>query len=78
MNVDDGARATLAAVLNKFSVDPAKSEAIVAALIISRRLPDGSPLSADDEKLVNDALSSPAGRALVDAVDERTFQVIQG
>jgi hypothetical protein len=76
MNVDDGARATLAAVLNKFSVDPAKSEAIVAAL--SRRLPDGSPLSADDEKLVNDALSSPAGRALVDAMDERTFQVIEG
>jgi hypothetical protein len=41
-------------------------------------LPNGSPLSPADQKTADDALDSPQGRAIVDAMDNKTIQIVLG
>jgi hypothetical protein len=65
--------ATLRAVLQGAAMDPAAINAILGAL--AQPCPT-DPLSAADETAVNAALSSPQGRALVDAMDARTLAVV--
>ena len=66
-NVKTTFRAALAAA----TVVPSKSHAIEAALSVHVVK---NPLSASDTKLVNAALDTPAGRALVDKMDEQILQ----
>jgi hypothetical protein len=58
------------AVLAAASVPAAKAELIVEALSVHLLK---NPLSASDTKLVNDALASAKGRALVDTMDDQVL-----
>jgi hypothetical protein len=66
-NVSALARDTLRQVLTAAAVAPGTVDNILAA--VSQPLPHGNPLSAADTDTVNAALSSGAGRPLVDAMD---------
>ena len=72
--VDPNARAALKQVLVAASVNQATITRIVNA--VSQPCPNGSPLSPADQRTADDALNSTQGRAIVDAMDEKTLQVI--
>jgi hypothetical protein len=74
--VDANARAALKQVLVAANVDSATVTRIVNA--VSQPCPNGSPLSPGDQKTADDALDSPKGRSIVDAMDGKTLQVILG
>ncbi|MBV9990972.1 MAG: hypothetical protein JOZ72_06720 [Alphaproteobacteria bacterium] len=67
MHMRDDARDTMRQVLAAAGADQATVDRLVAAL--TPALPNGSPLSKADADFVNAALSSDAGKALVDAQD---------
>jgi len=66
-NVQPLARDTLKKALGAAGASSAAITRIMTA--VCQALPHGNPLSAADTKLANDALSSAAGRKLVDAMD---------
>lgn len=66
-NVQPLARDTLKKALSAAGAPSAAINRIMTA--VCQALPHGNPLSAADTKLANDALSSAAGRKLVDAMD---------
>lgn len=68
-NVSALARTTLSQVLTAATVPAAQAARILAAL--SRPLPNGNPLSANDTRTSNQALASPKGQTLVDAMDQQ-------
>jgi hypothetical protein len=74
VHADPIAREALTQVLTAANVDAGSITRIVDA--VSRPCPNGSPLSPADQQTVDDALASPEGRAIVDAVDEKILQVI--
>lgn len=71
-NVQSLARDTLKSALTAAVASAATIVRIMTA--VSKALPDGNPLSDADTKLANGALSSPAGKKLVDAMDANIFQ----
>ena len=73
-NVSSLARATLTQVLAAAGVDQGTYDPILAAL--SHPLPNGDPLSIPDTALVNNALSAPTGRPIVDAMDQALLGVV--
>ena len=73
-NVSPVARQTLSEVLTACGTPDATATRIMDAL--SAPLPDGNPLSAADTKLVNTALASSAGQALVDAMDAKLLEKV--
>jgi hypothetical protein len=75
-NVNHTARATLVRVLQAANADSGATNRILAA--VSQACPDGNPLSDDDTACANDALSSDAGRALIDAMDGSLMDVVLG
>jgi hypothetical protein len=72
-NVDCHAREVLLHALTQVQAPPDARDRIIAAL--ARACPD-NPLPAADNDLVNAALASPVGRALVDAMDDGLFRII--
>jgi Uncharacterized protein conserved in bacteria (DUF2272) len=72
--VDPNARAALKQVLVAAKVDSATVTRIVNA--VSQPCPNGSPLSPADQKTADNALNSPKGRAIVDAMDDKILQII--
>ena len=72
--VDPNARAALKQVLVVANVNAATINRIVNA--VSQPCPHGSPLSPADQQTADTALNSVQGRAIVDAMDEKTLQVI--
>ena len=71
------ARDTLRQVLSAAAVDQPTIDRILAS--VSVPLPNGNPLSASDTTLVDNALASVAGSALVDAMDRKLLSgVLQG
>jgi len=72
MHVQPDARDTMRKVLAAAGADPAETDRLVA--LLTPALPDGSPLSSADAQFVDAALSSAAGRPLVDAMDMRVLQ----
>ena len=75
-NVNHTARATLRQAL---AADGAGDDAITRIIgAVSQPCPDGNPLSVEDTDLANEALASPAGMKLVDAMDASLFQVVLG
>jgi hypothetical protein len=75
-NTNETAREAVRAALWAAGMDQGHCHDIVVAL--SQRCPNGSPLSRDDAAAVDAALSSPAGRTLVDFMDESTLQIVLG
>jgi hypothetical protein len=75
-NVNHQARATLLTALQTFGADPPTCDRILAA--VGRPCPNGNPLSPEDTKLANDALSSDAGIQLVDQMDGNLLSVVLG
>ena len=73
-NVNDTARTVLRQVLQAGGADADTSNRILAAL--SQACPNGSPLSDEDAALVDGALSSAAGRALVDGMDSTLLNLV--
>src|SRR4051812_7374582 len=73
-HADPTAREALTQVLIAANVDPDTVTRIVDA--VSQPCPNGSPLSAGDQQTADNALASPQGRAIVDAMDEKILQVI--
>ena len=73
-NVNQNARATLSNVLETSGADADTVARIVAA--VSQPLPNGNPLSPEDTATANDALSSTAGQALVDAMDAKLLDIV--
>lgn len=72
MHMRDDARDTMRQVLAAAGADQATIDRLIAAL--TPALPSGSPLSKADADFVNAALSSDAGKALVDAQDARILK----
>lgn len=76
-NVNSQARIALTHALSAAGIDTSTIDRLVAA--VSMPLPDGSPLSADDSALVNGALAAPAGRTIVDQMDDELMvHVVDG
>jgi hypothetical protein len=75
-NVNHVARATLAQALHDANVDAATAARILSA--VSQACPDGNPLSPGDTALANGALSSDAGRRLVDQMDGALLNIVLG
>ena len=71
---DPSALATLANVLKSCAVSDQVASNVLD--LVSKPCPSGSPLTSDEEKIVNDALQSPLGQMLVDHMDDRIFQRI--
>lgn len=65
------ALATLGKVLAAAKFDAASQARILP--LLAQACPKGSPLNAADRAAVDAALNAPAGRALVDAMDNETF-----
>lgn len=74
VHADPLAREALAQVLAAANVDTDTVIRIVDA--VGRPCPDGSPLSPQDQRTADDALDSPKGRAIVDAMDQKILDVI--
>jgi hypothetical protein len=72
MNVDPLPRATLEQVLRAAGTDDVTVGRIMTAL--GGPCPNGNPLSPADGNLVDAALSSPAGRPIVDAMDAKLLK----
>jgi hypothetical protein len=75
-NVNHTARDVLARALQDAGAPAATISRIMAA--VCRPCPDGNPLSRSDTRLANNALDSPAGRELVDAMDSRLLEIVLG
>ena len=75
-NVQPLARDTLKKALSAAGASSAAITRIMTA--VCQALPHGNPLSAADTKLANDALSSAAGRKLVDAMDMAILGDVEG
>jgi hypothetical protein len=75
-NVNHLARDTLRQALQVMGAPDDACDRIIAA--VSQPCPDGNPLSDDDAALADGALASVAGRAMVDAMDDRLLQVVEG
>jgi hypothetical protein len=75
-NVNHVARDTLRQILQAAGVGNVACDRIIGA--VSQPCPDGNPLSPEDTAAANDALSSDAGKAVVDAMDNRLLQVVLG
>jgi hypothetical protein len=73
-NVSDVARQTLRKALAANGVDDATINRILG--LVSQRLPNGNPLSPDDTEVADSALSAPAGKQLVDAMDQSLFLIV--
>ncbi len=73
-NVNHTARAVLLKVMQDAGVAAGSIDRIIAA--VSRPCPNGSPLSVADARLADDALASNAGRADVDAMDDKLLQIV--
>jgi hypothetical protein len=73
-HADPMAREALTQVLTAANVDPDTVARIVNA--VSQPCPNGSPLSPADQQTADNALASPKGRVIVDAMDEKILQVI--
>jgi hypothetical protein len=78
MQGDTSAQSLARDTLNKVLAAAGASAASIARILaaVSKPLPDGNPLSAADTKLANDALASPTGKKLVDAMDSQIFQQV--
>jgi hypothetical protein len=74
--VDQNARAALKQVLVAANANSTTVTRIVSA--VSQPCPNGSPLSPADQRTADDALDSPQGRVIVDAMDGKTLQIILG
>jgi hypothetical protein len=74
-HVNATARATLTNVLQAAGADAPTIQRIMAA--VSQACPNGCPLSPADAALTDAALSSAAGRALVDAMDGKLLAVVE-
>ena len=68
------ARPVLTQALQAAGADPATTARILAAL--AEACPHGSPLSSSDATLMNGALASAAGRALVDQMDQVLLNIV--
>lgn len=75
-NMNHVARDTLRQALVAAGAAADICDRIIAA--VSKACPDGNPLSPEDTGTANDALASTAGRALVDAMDQRLLSVVLG
>ncbi len=75
-NVNHTARATLRQVLVGAGATDNVINRIISA--VSQPCPDGNPLSTGDTNLANQALASPAGKQLVDAMDATLLQIVLG
>jgi hypothetical protein len=73
-NVSDVARQTLRKALAANGVDDATINRILG--LVSQRLPNGNPLSHQDTEVADGALSSLAGKQLVDAMDQSLFLIV--
>lgn len=74
MHANPAIRTVLQQVLHAAAMDAAAVTRIVGTL--SAPCPNGNPLSPQDALHVNDALASPAGSALVDAMDAQLLQTV--
>lgn len=72
-NVNAAARGVLRQALAAANADPASCDRIISAL--SQPCPQ-NPLSPSDTTLADNALSSDAGKALVDAMDSKLLQTV--
>jgi hypothetical protein len=75
-HVQPAAQVALTQALQAAGVNAATITRIVSA--VSQPCPNGSPLSPADQQTADNALNSPAGRAIVDAMDAKILQVILG
>lgn len=73
-NVSHTARATLAAALQAAGANATTVARILG--LVGQPCPNGNPLSPSDTKLANEALTSPAGRQLVDRMDDELLQIV--
>lgn len=73
-NVSDVARQTLRKALEASGATDATISRILG--LVSQRLPNGNPLSPADTEVADNALSAPAGKALVDAMDQGLFLIV--
>ena len=73
-NVSDLARSTLRSVLSAAGVGVGDISSILTAL--NAPLPNGNPLSNADTTTVNNALSAPLGKALVDQMDKTLLKTV--
>jgi hypothetical protein len=73
-HVNGTARSTLQAILNGAGADGPAVARIMAAVSVA--CPQGNPLNPADTTLANAALSSTAGQAAVDAMDNQLMQVV--
>jgi hypothetical protein len=74
VHADPVAREALTQVLTAANVGPGTIARIVDA--VSQPCPNGSPLTPGDQQTADNALASPQGRIIVDAMDEKILQVI--
>lgn len=73
-NVSHVARATLGDAL---TANGTGDDAVTRILgLVGRPCPNGNPLTAEDTALANGALSSPAGRQMVDQMDNQLLAVV--
>jgi hypothetical protein len=75
-NVNHAARATLMQALQASEAGANAISRIIAA--VSQACPSGNPLSPEDTELADSALASPAGTALVDAMDADLLHIVLG
>ncbi len=68
------ARQTLRDILAASGCAPERAARIMT--LLSQPCPDGNPLTGDDTALVNAALESPVGQALVDAMDQTLMTTV--
>lgn len=73
-NVNHVARATLVQALQADGADPTAITRVLAA--VSQACANGNPLSTADTLLTNDALASPRGQELVNAMDGELLNVV--
>jgi hypothetical protein len=73
-HVSELARSTLREVLQKAGVNTVRINRIME--LVEQLCPNGNPLNPDDTKFANDALDTPAGRALIDQMDAKLLQAI--
>jgi hypothetical protein len=75
-NVNHVARDTLRQILVAAAIPPETCDRIIVS--VSRACPQGNPLSEAETQQADTALASEAGRALVDAMDDRLLEIVLG
>src|SRR6266566_5204175 len=68
-----------AALVNALAADQIPDGTIVRILgLVSRPCPNGNPLSSRDSAVADHALSTAAGKAIVDQMDDRLLRIVLG